>query len=253
VRIAAGAAVLAVLVLLRPAPDAGPDPRARFAGNFASALALFGYAIAFSLAYLRLDSGVGALILFGAVQITMMAGAVVAGQRPTAVDAVGVALAFSGLALLAAPGATAPEPLAALGMALAGASWGIYSLRGRREAAPPLAVTAGNFARALPLAALALAAAALVATPAASRRGLALAAISGALTSGVGYAIWYAALPRLKALEAGIVQLAVPVLAASGGVLLLGERLSLRLAAATVLVLGGIALALVGGAKIRAR
>lgn len=249
VRIAAGAAVLALLVLARSRPVRGP----RFAGSVGSAAALFAYAIAFSLAYLRLDSGVGALALFGAVQLTMMTGGFLAGHRPTVSDATGVALAFSGLALLALPGATAPDPLAVLGMTLAGTAWGVYSLRGRSETSPPLAVTAGNFALALPLAAAALAVAFAFAPPHASRRGLALAALSGGLTSGVGYAIWYAALPGLRAVQAGLVQLVVPVLTALGGVLLLGERLSLRLAAAAALVLSGIALALLAGAKMKLR
>jgi drug/metabolite transporter (DMT)-like permease len=249
VRLAAGTVVLVLLVFARRPPASGE----RLAGSVGSALALFVYAIAFSLAYLRLDSGVGALVLFGAVQLTMMAGGFRAGHRLTAFDGLGVVLAFSGLALLALPGATAPDPLAALGMATAGAAWGIYSLRGRSESAPPLAVTAGNFARSLPFAFAALVAALAAAPLQASRRGLVLAALSGGITSGVGYAIWYAALPSLGAVRAGLVQLAVPVLTALGGVLLLAERLSARLVGSAALVLGGIAIALVAGVRDRRR
>lgn len=228
---------------------APPVGGGRFGGSFASAAALFAYAIAFSLAYLGLDSGAGALVLFGAVQLTMMAGGFLGGHRPTALDACGIFLAFSGLALLSLPGATAPDPRAALGMVVAGAAWGIYSLRGKRESAPPLAVTAGNFARALPLALLGVALAIALVPLRASPRGLALASISGGFTSGIGYAIWYSALPGLRAAQAGLVQLAVPVLTAVGGVLFLAERISLRLLLAGALVLSGIALSLAGARR----
>jgi drug/metabolite transporter (DMT)-like permease len=241
VRIASGALVLALLVLLRTRGNTGN----RFGGSFASALALFAYAIAFSFAYLKLDSGVGALVLFGAVQLTMLVGGFRAGQAATLFDGLGMALALGGLMLLALPGAAAPDPLAALGMAFAGVAWGIYSLRGQRETLPPLAVTAGNFARAVPLALAVLVVALVVAPSPASARGLLLAALSGGLTSGVGYAVWYAALPGLEATHAGLVQLAVPVLTALGGLIFLAERLSLSLAGAAALVLSGIALALV--------
>jgi drug/metabolite transporter (DMT)-like permease len=179
----------------------------------------------------------------------MMAGGFLGGQKPSAFDLAGMTLALSGLALLGLPGASAPEPLAGLGMLAAGVAWGIYSLRGRRETQPPLAVTAGNFAWAMPFSLAALAVAAPFAPLHASSRGAFLAAASGAVTSGIGYAIWYAALPGLRAARAGIVQLSVPVLTALGGVALLGEHLTPRLLAATALVLGGIALALVGGAS----
>jgi drug/metabolite transporter (DMT)-like permease len=249
IRIASGALVLALLVLLRPGRSGG----GRFAGSFASAGALFAYAIAFSFAYVALSAGVGALILFGAVQLTMLAGGFLAGQRATAADAAGIALALGGLACLALPGATAPEPLAALGMALAGSAWGVYSLRGRRESASPLLVTAGNFLRAVPLALGGLAVAFAFSDLHASPQGLFLAALSGALTSGLGYAIWYAALPGLEAAQAGLVQLAVPVLTALGGVLFLAERWSGRLMLSTALVLCGIALALSGARSSEAR
>ena len=251
-RIASGAAVLLLIVLSR----SPPPPRAlRLAGSWGSALALFAYAIAFSFAYLELDSGVGALILFGAVQITMLAGGFLSGHRPTFLDGGGLALALGGLVWLTLPGATVAEPpaaLAAAGMALSGVAWGLYSLRGRTERSAPLAVTAGNFVRATPLA---LAAVGLVLATAASHAtawGLGLAALSGGLTSGVGYAVWYAALPGLRPAQAGLLQLAVPVLTALGGVLFLSERLTSRLVVAAVLVLSGIAVAVAAPAA-RAR
>jgi drug/metabolite transporter (DMT)-like permease len=239
VRLGTGAVVLA---LLAGARRASPVRH----GSWLSALALFAYAIGFSLAYVRLDTGVGALVLFPAVQLTLLVGGLVAGHRLRWRDGAGVGMALAGLALLAAPGARAPEPWALAGMAAAGVAWGLYTLRGRGAAGSlaPLLATAGNFARALPLALVALWAAGgiAVATP----RGLALAAISGGVTSGLGYAVWYAALRGLTPLQAGLVQLAVPVLAALGGVALLGEDLTLRLLGAGALVVGGIGWALLG-------
>lgn len=251
-RITSGAVVLGLLLFARPSRPGG----LRLAGGWASAAALFAYAIAFSLAYVELSAGVGALILFGCVQITMLVGGLLSGHRLNRYDGAGLALALAGLAWLTLPGAAdsaagaSAPPLAALGMAAAGVAWGIYSLRGRSERAAPLAVTAGNFARATPLA-LALLLTLLLAgsaTPAlqVSARGLALAAISGAVTSGVGYAIWYAALPGLRPLSAGLVQLGVPVLTALGGVLLLAEELGARQVLSGLLVLSGIALAVAG-------
>lgn len=238
-RLAAGAAVLALVARRRS--SSAPSSSG---GDWLSAAALFVYAIAFSFAYLALDSGVGALVLFAAVQLTMLGGGVRAGHRPRALESGGVLLALAGLAWFALPGADAPPPLAAAGMAAAGVAWGIYSLLGR-GASRPLAANAGNFVRTLPAAALALALWAagegLFATP----RGLALAAFSGGVTSGLGYAVWYAALGGLTPLLAGLVQLLVPILAAVGGVVLLGETLTPRLFAAGAVVLAGIALALV--------
>lgn len=251
VRIASGALALALTVRVlswhRGARDgAAPD------GDATSAAALFGYAAFFSFAYLSLDSGLGALVLFGAVQLTMLGAGIAAGHRVAAGEGAGLVIAVAGLALLAAPGAAAPPPAALAAMAAAGVSWGVYSLRGR-SARRPLAATAGNFRLAL-LPALALlglpllgawgAAADLVPLRRATAAGLALAVISGAVTSGLGYAVWYAALPGLSRLRAGLVQLAVPVIAAAGGAVALGERIPLRLAVAAVMVLGGIALAI---------
>lgn len=236
IRLAAGALVLVVL--------AGPS-RARARGSWSGALALFVYAIAFSLAYVRIGAAVGALVLFGAVQITMLGTALREGERPGPRTWIGLLAALAGIAWLVAPGLRAPDPIGAMSMALAGAAWGAYSLLGRRSREDPLGATAGNFARALPAALLVSLAWSLRATPLASTRGVVLACCSGALASGLAYAIWYAALPRLGATRAGLVQLLVPIVAAAAALPLLGETLSLRLVGATVLVVGGVALALV--------
>ena len=231
IRLAAGALILMLLA------------RGRRAGSWASALALFAYAAAFSFAYLRLVTATGALILFATVQATMIGVGVARGERPRALEWLGFAIAAFGLVVLVLPGLAAPDPLGAALMAVAGASWGIYSLRGR-GARDPLAVTADNFLRAVPMAALLLLAIPLTGGHAAPR-GIALAIASGAIASGIGYTLWYAALPSLAAVRAAIVQLSVPVLAAASGALVLNEVVTLRLAIATGLIIGGIALALV--------
>lgn len=234
IRIGAGAAVLATIVLVRGAPLRG-------AGSWPSAGALFAYAAAFSFAYLRLTTATGALILFATVQMTMLGWAVLRGDRPHVLEWIGIALAFGGLIALVLPGLAAPDPLGAVLMAAAGIAWGVYSLRGR-GATRPLAATADNFLRAVPLAALLLIAIPL-AGGAITIEGAVLAATSGAIASGLGYSIWYAVLPQLAPARAAIVQLSVPVIAAAGGVAILGESVTLRLVAATVAILGGIALA----------
>jgi drug/metabolite transporter (DMT)-like permease len=210
-------------------------------GGWPAAGALFGYAIAFSFAYLSLSAGTGALILFGAVQLTMILAALRAGERPGALQWLGFACAVVGLVYLVAPGVTAPSPLGALLMAFAGACWGVYSLLGRGSANPMLDTTA-NFLRAAPLAVVASAIA--FAHMHVSSTGLLLATASGAVSSGLGYVIWYAALRGLTATRAAIVQLVVPLLAALGGVIFLGEEFTARLAIAGVLILGGVALAI---------
>jgi drug/metabolite transporter (DMT)-like permease len=244
-RVAGGAVVLWPLArALEPAGTRG--------GSWRAGVALFAYAILFAIAYVSLDTGVGALLLFGAVQATMIGAGVAQGERLAARQWIGLAAALAGLAWLAAPGAggrgagTAggAGPLAgALAMAAAGGAWGLYSLLGRGRP-HPFASTAGNFLRAAPLAIAALAAARLLA-PATrpTAKGIALALISGAVTSGLGYVLWHAALRDLAASTAGIVQLAVPALAAAGGVAFLGERPTARLAIAGALILGGVALA----------
>jgi drug/metabolite transporter (DMT)-like permease len=236
-RLAGGALALGLLARAREAP-APPAGHAR-----GSALALVVYALAFSLAYLWIPAGTGALLLFAAVQLTMIGAGLGAGQRPHALEWTGLAVSLAGLVVLTRPGLERPDPAGALLMLAAGVAWGVYSLRGRR-AAHAVAANAAAFARAVPLALAASIAAAVFATPRLTPVGAGLALASGALTSGLGYAVWYAALRGLTPTRAAIVQLSVPPLAALLGVLLLGEVVTLRLLLASALVLGGIALAL---------
>ncbi len=243
VRITSGALMLVVLVALRRGTGAAR------AGSWGSALALFLYAAPFSFAYLSLGAGVGALILFGAVQLTMVGYGVRRGERPPARVWLGLVVAFGGLIALAAPGASAPAPTGAALMAVAGVAWGLYSVRGR-GAVDPLAATAGNFVRCVPLA-LAVAAVGLLRGASVTASGLVLAAISGAVTSGGGYALWYAVLPALTMTRAAVVQLLVPIGAAAGGVLVLGEPVTARLIGAGAVVVGGVALALRARARAR--
>lgn len=208
-------------------------------GSWPSALALFAYAVLFSFAYLGLSAGTGALLLFGAVQATMILYGLWRGERLAAWQWLGLGLALAGMAGLFLPGFTAPPPGAGLMMVAAGVAWGVYSLRGR-GGGDPTAVTAGNFLRTLPLAA----GVSLLALPWASLdpAGVLYAVASGALASGLGYAVWYMALPGLSPTSAATVQLSAPVIAALGGVALLAEPFSLRLLLASVAILGGIAL-----------
>jgi drug/metabolite transporter (DMT)-like permease len=249
IRIVSGA--LALLILVRVgALQVGAAPRtappAAGAGSWTAAAALFAYAAAFSFAYLRIGAGVGALLLFGAVQATMLAWALRGGERLRWPEWGGLVIAVAGLVALVRPGLSAPDPAGAALMIGAGVAWGAYSLRGR-GASRPLAATASNFARAVPLA-LALSLAGMGAAHV-SPRGALLAVASGALSSGVGYTLWYAALGGLTATQAAVVQLSVPVLVASGGVALLGEALTPRLAACGAIILGGVALAVLGRQK----
>lgn len=236
-RLVSGALVLALLLW--------PRLRGRVpaSGNWRSALALFVYAASFSYAYVSLAAGTGALLLFAAVQATMILGGLFAGERPTARQGLGLALAFAGLVILVLPGVTAPSWQGASLMLAAGIAWGLYSLHGR-GVADPAAATAGNFLRAVPITlALSLAAAAFAA-PAWDGRGALYAVLSGALASGLGYAIWYTALRGLQATRAASVQLSVPVIAALGGIVFLGESATWRLLLAGTTILGGIALVL---------
>ena len=225
----------------------GKDRTLRFGGHWLSAAALFVYAIAFSFAYTSLTAGLGALLLFGSVQATMLAWGMSRGERLRWPEVTGFAMALSGLVYLMTPGLKESPPIIGSGlMALAGVAWGVYSLRGR-GAGNPLAATAGNFARTVPLAIIAAICCAQGLQV--DLRGALLATTSGAITSGLGYVIWYQALKGLTATRAAIVQLAVPVLTATVGVLLLSEPLSLRLFIAAILILGGIALAVLHKAK----
>jgi len=232
IRLAAGAAALGVIVVVRGAP---------LGGNWLSALALFAYAAGFSFAYLGLPAATGALLLFGAVQATMIGRGLWTGERMDAWQVSGLLLAACGLIVLLLPGLSSPPLRAAALMLGAGIAWGVYSLRGKR-AGDPTASTAGNFLRSVPMALLLV----LAMSPRGDMdaTGAAYAIASGALASGLGYALWYAAVPSLKATTAATVQLSVPVLAAIGGVVLLGEAPTLRLLLASIAVLGGVALAL---------
>nr|WP_227027708.1 DMT family transporter [Corallococcus soli] len=239
VRLASGALVLALLLRLRRGGRGATGH-----GSWASALALFAYAAGFSFAYVRIGAGVGALLLFGCVQLTMLAAGLARGERPSTLEWVGLAVALVGLTGLTLPGASAPDALGAGLMAVAGVAWGIYSLRGRGST-DPLAATAGNFVRSVPLAlALVMLARALDVAPHPSSKGLLLAVASGALASGVGYSLWYAALPHLSSARAAVVQLCVPVIAAVGAVLLLGEPLTQRLLLGGAALLAGVLLSL---------
>ena len=222
--------------------------RKRGEGSWSAAFALFAYAAAFSFAYVSLPAGVGALLLFGAVQATMIITGLVRGERLTPGQWVGLALALAGLAALVAPGVSAPPILGSALMLTAGVAWGAYSLLGRRGG-DPIAVTADNFLRAVALALVMAVPAAAGAHPIA---GIAYAALSGAAASGLGYSIWYAALPGLSAAEGASVQLSVPVIAAIAGALFLGEPVSLRLTLASIAVLGGIALVIASRTSARA-
>lgn len=228
VRVIAGAAVLLMLVALR-----GKGWRGASGAGVAGLLV---YLFGFSLAYGRLEAGTGALVLFGVVQVTMFAGALWGGEVVPARRWLGAGLALCGLAVLVAPAGGGWAGFAA--MAAAGVGWGVYSLAGR-GARDALAATAGNFTLAvLPAAGLALV---IGADPgAASGRGLALAVLSGAVTSGLGYALWYAVLPALGAGRAAVAQLTVPLIAAAGGAVAMGETVGWRFAVAAALVLGGV-------------
>jgi drug/metabolite transporter (DMT)-like permease len=239
IRLAAGAAMLALLVLARRILQGGavwPGLQGRLAG----VAGLLAYLFCFSTAYLTLDAGIGALILFGSVQITMFGGALVAQEAVPSSRWAGAGLAFVGLLVLVAPGGNIGAIGPVLAMAGAGVGWGVYSLAGRR-AVDPLLATAANFVLALPLAA---GAGMVIGFSGATQPlGVWLAILSGAVTSGLGYALWYGVLPKLGAARAGVAQLTVPLIAAGAGAVWLGEGVSLRFAVASALVLGGVALA----------
>jgi drug/metabolite transporter (DMT)-like permease len=245
IRLASGAVTLALIMRVTAGDSPKTDGDARVGGSWASALMLFLYAAPFSFAYVGLTTATGALILFGLVQVTMIAGALLLGERPTAAQWLGLSLAVVGLVYLMLPGIEAPPLPSALLMALAGFSWGLYSLSGR-NAADPLGETTGNFARSV----LLVAGLTLLTLPGLhiEPAGALLAVASGALASGIGYVVWYAALRGLTATNAAVVQLSVPILAAGGGVAFLSEAITLRLALSALLILGGIAVAVLGRA-----
>ncbi|MCX2888282.1 MULTISPECIES: DMT family transporter [Pseudomonas] len=238
VRLASGALCLLLLIRVR-------RPAQRMGGSWRGGLALFLYAFLFAAAYLHLGAGAGALLLFGAVQITMFGFAWYKGERITVRMLVGMLIAFVGLLVLLLPGTSAPPVASALLMALSGVAWGVYSLLGKGSPRP-LADTAGNFARSLPCLVL-LAPVLLLGAggPHLTPIGVLYGLGSGVLASGAGYAVWYGVVRQVSAQQAATLQLSVPVIAALGGVALIGETLSLRLLIACAVVLGGIALALV--------
>jgi len=238
VRLVSGAATLLVISLV-----SGRRRTAASRGDWISGAALFLYAIMFSFAYLRLDVGTGALILFALVQITMIFWGLVGGERPGAWQWTGLAVALGGMVYLVSPGLSAPSSLGSVMMAAAGVAWGVYSLRGR-SATEPIVATTDNFVRSVPF--VLITGAVLFGGIDFSGRGLALAVASGSLASGVGYVIWYVALRGLTTTRAAAVQLTVPAIAAGGGVALLGESVSLRLVASALLILGGVALTMTG-------
>jgi len=240
-RILSGALTLWLIVRLRSSSHSA-------AGSWPSALALFAYAAAFSYAYVSLSAATGALLLFGAVQATMIGYGLWTGERMRPRQTMGLALALGGLVGLLLPGLSAPPLSGALLMLGAGVAWGVYSLRGKR-AGDATCVTAGNFLRAVPMALLL----GLAALPWSSLdiAGFWYAVSSGALASGVGYAIWYTALRGLKATSAATVQLSVPVITAVGGIVFLGETISLRLLITSAAILGGIALVVIDNQPAR--
>lgn len=230
IRIIAGAITLGLIISIR-------GHKTKITANWSSVAALFCYMVFFSFAYLSLSAGTGALLLFGAVQLTMFASAIRHGERFSFLSWIGLSAAFAGLVYLVAPGVTAPDPIGALLMATAGVAWGTYSLIGLRSGRPLLDTTA-NFLYSVPFT-IGLSAV-FIANADISVPGVLLATASGALASGLGYAIWYAALPGLTAGRAATVQLSVPVIAALGGVVLLSEHITFRLLVASSLTIGGI-------------
>ena len=234
IRLMSGALALAVIM----AAQGGRRP----AGSWGSALCLFLYAIAFSLAYLRLGAATGALVLFASVQASMIGWGVVRRQHPSVGELAGLAVAFSAFVWLLLPGLQAPDPVGAVLMIAAGVAWGAYSLRGRHVASA-LGDTAGNFARAavfcVPLVGIG------VWLGHASLGGVGMAVASGVMASGLGYSIWYRAVAGLRPIQAASVQLTVPVIAAMGAVLLLSEVLTVRLVVAGLCILGGVGVTLV--------
>lgn len=245
IRLATGAIVLVALLAVRR--QGGAVIRAE--GSWASMLALAAYAVAFSYAYLEIGAAAGALILFGAVQLTMITGGLVRGERPTLTQAFGWIVAIAGLVVINAPGLGPPPPRGAALMALAGIAWGIYSLRGR-GVTRPLVATASNFARSLPVAAL-LVAIAVSTDGSATPEGFALAAASGGIASGLGYSLWYAAVPALGATRAALVQLSVPVITALAAIGILGEPLRMNVVIGGAAIVSGLALALRATAAAR--
>jgi len=238
VRLVSGALTLIVISYFF-----GKEKNFKGRGNWLSAFFLFAYAICFSFAYLGLTAGTGALILFGAVQLTMITFAIIRGERPNALEWIGLSAAVAGLVYLVLPGLSAPPLASSALMAAAGASWGFYTLQGKGSSSP-LADTTGNFTFAVPM--VLIAALPFVGSLHLSSSGLVLAVLSGAVASGIGYTAWYFALKHHTATRAAVLQLSVPVIAALAGILFLAETATARLAVAAALILGGIVLTIYG-------
>lgn len=232
IRLLSGVIVLLIIVRAR---QSKADLSTK--GSWSASFMLFVYAITFSFAYITLDTGTGALILFGSVQITMILLSLLSGTRLHLTEWAGVALAFTGFVYLILPGVTAPSTIGFVLMTTAGIAWGVYTLTGRNSKYP-LMDTAYNFIRTIPLVILLV----LISITSAhySFEGVLLAVLSGGIASGIGYTIWYMALGGLSATQAAVVQLSVPVIAALGGIVFVSETVTARLAISATLILGGI-------------
>ena len=238
IRLVSGAVVLLIIVALTDKTEG------KFkGGNWLSAFCLFLYAICFSFAYLGLTTATGALILFGSVQLTIIIAALFSGERPQIFEWLGLVFAFGGLIYLVFPGLESPPVLSSILMSAAGIAWGFYSLRGKGTT-NPLADTSGNFLRSLPF--VVLIALPFLAQIHLSAKGVLLAVLSGAIASGLGYSVWYAALKFHSSIRVAVLQLSVPAIAAVGGVIFLAESVSMRLITASCAILGGIALVIFG-------
>ncbi|MFT4712971.1 MAG: drug/metabolite transporter (DMT)-like permease [Candidatus Azotimanducaceae bacterium] len=242
IRLISGTAGLLFIIVVRDRALKLTQPRPP------TILALAIYMVCFSFAYHSLSAGSGALLLFGFVQLTMLGTAIYRGERLSPFGWTGLAIAFSGLVYLMLPGVEAPSPIYSVFMAVAGLAWGIYSILGA-DGSDATTSTATNFLYATPLALLV--SVVQIDVMIITWQGVLLSIASGAITSGVGYAIWYTALKHIKAISAAIIQLSVPALATFGGVLFLAEALTFRIILATVLTIGGISLVLTIPAKQR--
>jgi len=238
IRLLSGVLVLQFILRVKTADDKLPSK-----GSWSAAFMLFAYAICFSYAYITLDTGTGALILFGSVQITMILFSLFTGDRLHIAQWIGVLIAFGGFVILVLPGVTTPSLAGFILMTLAGIAWGGYTLEGK-SSANPLMDTAFNFTRTLPV--VIILALVTLQNSHSTRDGIILAVLSGGIASGIGYAIWYTALGGLSAVQAAVVQLLVPVIAAIGGVIFVAEAITLRLTFSAVLILGGILLVFLG-------
>ena len=250
-RLLSGAATLALLCFFRFFKTKNTSIKMIWLeGSWLSALSLFIYAMGFSYAYVTLETGIGALILFGAVQLTLILFAVWAGQKLAVMEWFGLLVAFAGFAYLVFPTLSSPSLVGFILMTLAGIAWGLYTWRGKISS-KPLFATTSNFVRTIPMLLIALAFINTEGLKSASTEGIVLAVISGAFMSGLGYALWYAVLPHLSASLAAVLQLLVPVIATIGGVIFANESVTLHLILATSGVLGGVLLVVMGRKKIQ--